>query len=80
MKKLIPDSLVWKRYGVTAMTGWRWDHDSTLGFPKPIRIRKRKYRIEAELDAFDERRKTKMAEQTAALENARVEGADAIEL
>ena len=28
-----------------------------LNFPKPIRIRGRKYRVEAELDAFDERQR-----------------------
>ena len=36
---------------------WRWDHDPDLNFPKPIRIRSRKYRDERELDAFDECRK-----------------------
>ena len=35
------------------MTLWRWDHDPNLKFPKPVRIRGRKYRDEAELDAFD---------------------------
>jgi hypothetical protein len=39
------------------MTLWRWDHDPDLNFPKPIRIRSRKYRDERELDAFDECRK-----------------------
>jgi hypothetical protein len=53
-KKLIPDSIVAKeRYGVSAMTLWRWDHDPDLKFPKPIRIRSRKYRDPEELDAFD---------------------------
>jgi predicted DNA-binding transcriptional regulator AlpA len=54
-KRLIPDPIVWKRYGVSPMTGWRWDHDPSLNFPKPHRIRSRKYRDEAELDAFDAR-------------------------
>ena len=35
------------------MTLWRWDHDPDLKFPKPIRIRSRKYRDPEELDAFD---------------------------
>ena len=56
-KRLIPDHLVWKRYGVSSMTGWRWDHDPALDFPKAYRIRGRKYRDEAELDAFDERQR-----------------------
>jgi predicted DNA-binding transcriptional regulator AlpA len=52
-KRLIPDPDVLKRYGISAMTLWRWDQDASLGFPKPIRIRGRKYRDERELDAFD---------------------------
>jgi hypothetical protein len=53
MNRLIPDPQVLKRYGVTAMTLWRWDRDPSLGFPKPLYIRGRKYRDERELDAFD---------------------------
>jgi predicted DNA-binding transcriptional regulator AlpA len=54
-KRLIPDYLVQKRYGVTSMTVWRWDHDPTLDFPKPYRIKGRKYRNADELDEFDAR-------------------------
>jgi hypothetical protein len=54
-RKLIPDRLVAERYGVTLMTVWRWDHDRSLRFPQPFKIRGRKYRDESELDAFDER-------------------------
>jgi hypothetical protein len=53
MKRLIPEPQVRKRYGVTQMTLWRWDRDPTLGFPKPVVIRRRKYRDADELDAFD---------------------------
>jgi hypothetical protein len=50
----IPDGEVARdRYNVSLMTIWRWDHDPDLNFPKPYRIRGRKYRDEAELDAFD---------------------------
>jgi hypothetical protein len=36
---------------------WRWDNEQPeLGFPKPVRINKRKYRFEDELDEFDARR------------------------
>jgi len=56
-KRLIPDSEVCRRYGVVAYTLWRWDHDKPeLGFPKPVRINGRKYRVEDELDQFDARR------------------------
>jgi predicted DNA-binding transcriptional regulator AlpA len=53
-KKLIPDPQVIERYSISSMTLWRWDHDFDLKFPKPIIIRGRKYRDQAELDAFDE--------------------------
>jgi predicted DNA-binding transcriptional regulator AlpA len=60
-KKLLPDPKVRERYDVTPMTIWRWDRDPDLKFPKPIRIRKRKYCDESELNAFDERRKLETA-------------------
>jgi len=60
-KKLLPDPRVCERYDVTPMTIWRWDRDPDLNFPKPIRIRNRKYRDERELDDFDERRKLEPA-------------------
>jgi hypothetical protein len=53
--RLMPDAKVRKRYGVTAMTGWRWDRDPDLGFPKPMWIQGRKYRSVDELDEFDAR-------------------------
>jgi hypothetical protein len=56
-QKLLPEKKVRERYGVVPMTLRRWDQDERLGFPKPIYIRKRRYRDEAELDAFDERMK-----------------------
>ena len=51
--RLLPDNKVRERYGVSAMTLWRWDRDPSLNFPKAIRIRGRKYRAEDALDAFD---------------------------
>jgi hypothetical protein len=53
VQQLIPDSLVAKRYGVSLMTLWRWDNDPELNFPKPVYIRKRKYRSAEELAEFD---------------------------
>lgn len=52
---LIPDPAVARRFGVTLMTLWRWDHDPELGFPKRIKIRTRNYRRESELDAWEVR-------------------------
>jgi predicted DNA-binding transcriptional regulator AlpA len=55
-KRLLPDHKVLDRYSISPMTLWRWDRDPGLNFPKPIRIRGRKYRDESELNAFDEAR------------------------
>jgi hypothetical protein len=62
---LLPDSKVAKRYDVTLRTIDRWDDDPKLGFPKPVRIKRRKYRFEVELDEFDARR---AAERDACLD------------
>jgi predicted DNA-binding transcriptional regulator AlpA len=60
-KRLVPDPKVCERYSVTPMTLWRWDRDADLRFPKPTVIRGRKYRDEAELDAFDAAHKQSVA-------------------
>jgi predicted DNA-binding transcriptional regulator AlpA len=52
-RRLIPDPQVWKRYGVTSMTGWRWDNNPNLQFPKPVVINRRKYRYEDELEQWE---------------------------
>jgi predicted DNA-binding transcriptional regulator AlpA len=53
MRRFLPDPDVCRRYKVTPMTIWRWDHDPRLKFPKAIRIRGRKYRDEAELERWE---------------------------
>ena len=55
-RRLIPDPKVCERYGVTPMSLWRWDHKPELNFPKPIVINRRKYRDEAELEAWERAR------------------------
>ena len=57
-KQYLPDTAVANRYGVSSMTLWRWDHDQSLNFPKPIKINGRKYRDEAELAAWERSRST----------------------
>lgn len=52
-RRYLPDPKVCERYGITSMTLWRWDHDPHLNFPKPIRVKLRKYRDEAELKAWE---------------------------
>lgn len=55
-KRYIPDREVAARYGVSAMTLWRWDRDPSLAFPRPLRINRRKYRDEDELVAWERER------------------------
>jgi predicted DNA-binding transcriptional regulator AlpA len=55
-KRLLPDAQVCERYGIHISTLYNWDHNPALGFPKPIRINKRKFRDETELDHFDRER------------------------
>jgi len=53
--ELVPDPKVFAEFGITPMTGWRWDQDQALkelGWPAPIRIRKRKFRSRRQLDEF----------------------------
>jgi hypothetical protein len=55
---LVPDPVVFKEFGITPMTGWRWDHDPALidlGWPPPLVIRKRKFRVRSQLEAFKAR-------------------------
>jgi predicted DNA-binding transcriptional regulator AlpA len=46
----VPDPQVCREFGISAMTLWRWDHDHTLSFPPPIRIRNRKFRSRRQLE------------------------------
>jgi hypothetical protein len=39
-----------REFGISPMTLWRWDHDRTLSFPAPIRIRNRKFRSRRQLE------------------------------
>ena len=64
-RRLIPDPEVCRRYSVHSSTLRNWDNDPDLNFPKPIRINKRKFRDEAELDKFDRARAAER-ENTAA--------------
>jgi hypothetical protein len=57
-KEFVPDTQVGREFNVTAMTLWRWDRDpvlESLGWPKPIKIRKRNFRCRHSLEAFKER-------------------------
>ena len=58
-RRLLPDPKVCERYSVTSMTLYRWDSNPALNFPKPIRINRRKYRDQAELEAWERTLATK---------------------
>ena len=53
--KLLPESLVAKRYGVSKTTLKRWTDDPKLNFPRAIVIRSRLYRSVDQLERFDAR-------------------------
>jgi hypothetical protein len=50
---LVPDRIVAERYGRSVQTIERWGRDPDLGFPPAIRLRNRRYRDAAALDAWD---------------------------
>jgi hypothetical protein len=53
--ELVPDPVVCREFNISAMTLWRWDRDpelAALGFPPPVTIRKRKFRLRKQLEAF----------------------------
>jgi hypothetical protein len=50
---LLPDRLVAERYDVTVRTLERWDEKTELGFPKPVYVRRRRFRVIDKLDEWD---------------------------
>jgi len=54
--KLITAAEVRARFGgISDMSLWRWLADEALGFPRPVRIQRRRFFREAEIEAFIER-------------------------
>lgn len=39
---------------ITDMTLWRWERDPRLNFPQPVRINRRKYFRQSDLEAWAE--------------------------
>ncbi len=53
--ELVPDPQVGRELNISSMTIWRWDRDPemvALGWPPPVYIRKRKYRVRKLLEKF----------------------------
>jgi hypothetical protein len=59
---LLPDRKVAERYDVAVRTLERWDAIPDLGFPPPVYIRRRRYRVIAKLDEWDRRNARKVAD------------------
>ena len=49
-------SMTCRRYSISDMTLWRWQHDDKPNFPKPIVINRRRYWDEDELVFWERRR------------------------
>jgi hypothetical protein len=56
---LLPARRVLDRYGICARTLDRWVKDESIGFPKPVVVRRRRYWRVGELTAFERRRAVK---------------------
>jgi predicted DNA-binding transcriptional regulator AlpA len=55
-KRYLPGPKVAARYHVTDMSIYRWERDPRLNFPQPIRIGRRKFWDEADLEAWERSR------------------------
>jgi hypothetical protein len=49
----LPARLVWTRFGVTDRTLDRWLADSTLNFPSPMLIKRRRYFFLDEIEEWE---------------------------
>jgi hypothetical protein len=49
--ELVPHPRVWKQFGVSPMTGWRW-RKARLGFPATVKINNRCYCSRRDLEAW----------------------------
>jgi predicted DNA-binding transcriptional regulator AlpA len=62
----LPTALLAKRFGVSIRTIERWLDSETLNFPRPVTINRRRYWIEAEIEAWEiARREEQEAEKAA---------------
>ena len=51
----VRDPVVWREFGVTSMTLYRWTNDPKLNFPPPIKIRTKNFRSRRALEEFKTR-------------------------
>lgn len=70
----LPTKKVLQRYGVSAMTLWRWEHDTAQPFPAPLIINRRKF---YELPAIETWERARAAAATATMKATAIDLADA---
>lgn len=54
--KYLPTKKVLQRYGISAMSLWRWEHDAALPFPAPLIINRRKFYELPAIEAWERAR------------------------
>lgn len=50
-----------RRYSISSMTRWRWERNTQLAFPAPIKINNRSYWKRSALDLWERDRASKSA-------------------
>ncbi len=55
-KQYITSRKIQDRFGISAMTLWRWERDKKLGFPTSTNINRRKYYDLAEIEVWERAR------------------------
>ena len=54
-EELVPDPVVWREFGITSMTLYRWSRDPSLNFPRAMKINNRNFRSRRSLEEFKKR-------------------------
>ena len=49
----LPAPAIQVRYGISALTLWRWTRDPKLGFPVPLIVNRRRFFRRAEIEAWE---------------------------
>jgi predicted DNA-binding transcriptional regulator AlpA len=49
----IPATVVQARYAISDVTLWRWIRSTSLGFPQPVVVNRRRFFRRAELEAWE---------------------------
>jgi hypothetical protein len=55
VRELVPDVVIRREFGVSAMSIFRWERDPSLDFPRPVIIRGRRYFFRDQIELFKDR-------------------------